>query len=92
MGTIGEGNADAWRAGLVEAKYAPATISRTVLYVRQIIRWAIRRGLARVNPFAGLKAGAQVNSARAVFIDRPTIAKVIDAAPDAEWRLLIALS
>jgi hypothetical protein len=27
-----------------------------------------------------------------VFIDRGTIAEVIDAAPDAEWRLLIALS
>lgn len=92
VGTIGEADADAWRAALVEAKYAPATISRTVLYARQIFRWAIRRGLARVNPFAGLRAGAQVNSARAVFVSRESIAKVIDAAPDAEWRLLIALS
>ena len=92
VATITEADADAWRAELVKAKYAPATISRTVLYARQVFRWAIRRGMASANPFAALKAGSQVNSARSAFIDRETIAKVIDAAPDAEWRLLIALS
>ena len=92
VATIGEADADAWRASLTTAGYAPATISRTVLYARQMFRWAIRRGMASGNPFAELKAGPQVNSARAVFVSRETIAKVIDAAPDAEWRLLIALS
>lgn len=90
--TIGEGDAEAWRTVLRDAGYAPATIGRTVRYARQVFRWGIRRGLATVNPFAGIKAGPQSNPARAAFIDRETIAKVIDAAPDAEWRLLIALS
>lgn len=90
--TITQGDADAWRAKLTEQGYASATISRTVLYARQLFRWAIRRGMAKHNPFAELKAGSQINTARQVFIDRETIAKVIDAAPDAEWRLLIALS
>jgi integrase len=92
VATIGEGDADEWRASLTKAGYAPATISRTVLYARQIFRWAMRRGMATANPFAELKTGSQVNTARAVFVSRDTIAKVIDAAPDAEWRLLIALS
>lgn len=92
VATIREADADAWRAGLAKAGYAPATISRTVLYARQVFRWAMRRGMASGNPFATLKAGAQVNHARAMFVSRETIAKVIDAAPDAEWRLLIALS
>lgn len=39
-----------------------------------------------------MKAGAQVNPARAVFVSRDIIGKVIDAAPDGEWRLLIAMS
>ena len=90
--TITERDAEGWRAGLVADGYAQATISRTVLYARQIFRWAIRRGLVVGNPFAELKAGAQINIVKRVFIDRETIAKVIDAAPDAEWRLLIALS
>ena len=92
VATIGEADADEWRASLTKAGYAPATISRTVLYARQVFRWAMRRGMASGNPFAELKAGAQVNHARAVFVSRESIAKVIDAAPDAEWRLLIALS
>lgn len=92
VATIDEADAEAWRAKLKESGYSPATISRTVLYARQVFRWAIRRGMARANPFAELKAGAQVNAARAVFVSRETIAKVIDVAPNTEWRLLIALS
>ena len=92
VATIGDGDADLWRASLTKAGYATATISRTVLYARQVFRWAIRRGMASANPFAQLKAGSQTNSARSVFVSRETIAKVIDAAPDAEWRLLIVLS
>ncbi len=90
--TIGEADAENWRANLKELGYSQATVSRTVLYARQVFRWAMRRGMASANPFAELKAGAQVNPARAVFVSRETIAKVMDAAPDAEWRLLIALS
>lgn len=92
VATIGEADADEWRAGLVKAGYAPATISRTVLYARQVFRWGMRRGMTSGNPFAELKAGSQTNTARSVFVSRESIAKVIDAAPDAEWRLLIALS
>lgn len=90
--TITEADADAWRANLKELGYASATISRTVLYARQFFRWGVRRGLATINPFAELKTGAQVNHARAFFVSRDMVAKVMDAAPDAEWRLLIALS
>lgn len=95
VATIGEADADLWRAGLTKAGYAPATISRTVLYARQVFRWAIRRGMVKGaggNPLAQLKAGPQTNAARAVFVSREMIAKVIDTAPDAQWRLLIALS
>jgi integrase len=89
---ITEEDAEEWRTKLKAEGYASATISRTVLYARQIFRWAVRRGHAKSNPFAALKAGPQVNAARQAFIDKATIAKVIDAAPDAEWKLLIALS
>lgn len=92
VATITEADAEQWRAELKTDDYAAATISRTVLYARQFFRWGIKRGLAKSNPFAGVKAGSQVNHARTHFIDRDTIAKAIDAAPNDEWRLLIALS
>lgn len=89
---IVEADAERWRAKLAEDGYSRSTISRTVLYARQMFRWAIRRGLANHNPFLDLRAGAQVNTARQAFIDRETISRVIEAAPDAEWRALIVLS
>lgn len=92
LAKIGEADAEQWRAKLAEDEYSQATISRTVLYARQMFRWAIRRGLANHNPFSELRAGSQVNTARQAFIDRETISKVIEAAPDAEWRALIVLS
>jgi site-specific recombinase XerC len=58
-----------------------ATISCTVSYARQMFRWAVRRGLAKANPFAELKAGSQINTARSVFVSREMIEKVIDSAP-----------
>lgn len=84
--------ADEWRARLVEAGYAEATISRTVRYARQFATWAMKRGLIDANPFADLHAGSQSNQDRTVFVERATIDRVIAEAPSAEWRLLIALS
>lgn len=92
VASITEPNAEAWRAALRSDGYAVATVSRTVVYARQVFRWAVRRGMAAGNPFAEVKAGAQANPARLAFIDRATIARVLDACPDAEWRLLVALS
>ncbi|MCX5689638.1 MAG: tyrosine-type recombinase/integrase, partial [Planctomycetota bacterium] len=92
VSTLADCDAQAWRAELKSQEYAGATISRTVLYARQIFTWAMRHNLVKHNPFAFVKAGSQVNTARSCFVDQATIAKVIDAAPDAEWRLLIALS
>jgi len=84
--------ADEWRAGLVDADYAEATISRTIRYARQFATWAMKRGMIDANPFADLHAGSQSNQDRTVFVERATIDRVIAEAPSAEWRLLIALS
>lgn len=84
--------ADEWRQWLVDAEYAPATISRTVRYARQFASWAVKRGFITADPFAELRAGPQTNPARSVFIEQETIERVIEEAPNAEWRLLIALS
>jgi integrase len=90
--TICEAEAESWRSNLKKLGYAPATISRTVRYARQFYRWAVRRRLAPTNPFSDLKAGAQTNPSRKVFVPRETIDALLAAAPDAQWRLLICLS
>jgi len=44
------------------------------------------------NPFAGMTAAVQANRQRDFFVSREQAAKVLDACPDHEWRLLFALA
>lgn len=90
---IGTADADAWRAWLVtDQKLAAATVARRVIAARTIWRKALRWRLAAENPFAGVRGGHQANEARKRFIPAATVEAVIDAAPNAEWRAIIALA
>ena len=88
---ISEGDADDWRQSLTP-KFAPATVSKLVKQARQVFKYAVRKGVADRNAFAEVKAGSQQNDARKCFIERGTIEKVIQACPDAEWRLIVSLA
>lgn len=88
---INAGDADEWTAAL-RKDYAPATVATFVKKARQIFRHAVRKRLLTESPFAFVRVPSQVNKAREEFVSRETIAKVIDAAPNAEWRAIIALA
>ena len=88
---IGVGDADAYREGII-ASYSPVTVAREVKRARQFFKAAVRRGLIASNPFADVKGGSQVNSAKNFFVTRETAAAVLDACPDNEWRLIFSLS
>jgi integrase len=90
--SIKPGECDEWRQHLVQDGYAEATISKWVKQGRQFFKLAHRKGLIDANPFLDIKAGSQRNEARLEFISRETIQKVLDVAPNAEWRLIIALA
>ena len=91
MTTITPADAEAWSAALAE-KYAPATAGRTIKRARQFFKAAQRNKLVAENVFIDVKATGQANKDRPFHVGRDLISRVIDAAPDAEWRLLIALS
>ncbi|HZN69240.1 MAG TPA: tyrosine-type recombinase/integrase [Tepidisphaeraceae bacterium] len=44
------------------------------------------------NPFEGMAATVRADKARQFFVSREIARKVIEACPDAQWRLLFALS
>jgi integrase len=44
------------------------------------------------HPFTDVKAGSQTNKSRMYFVNRDDAQKVLDACPDAQWKLLFALS
>src|SRR5262249_32651655 len=52
----------------------------------------VRRKLIHLNPFVDLKASSQVNRSREYFLSKADASKVLGACPDAQWRLLFALS
>ncbi|MEK6216006.1 MAG: site-specific integrase, partial [Boseongicola sp.] len=91
LAEITPGEADEWREALRE-KLSAATVSREVKRARQFFRAALRKRLITDNPFTDLSSPAQVNASRAYFITTAIIEKVIEACPDAEWRLIVALS
>lgn len=85
-------DADEWRQSMKREGLAEATISKRVKVARQMWKKAIRWRMTAENPFADVKAGSQKNKSRAFYITLEMAQSVLDACPDAEWRLIFALS
>jgi integrase len=73
-------------------KFSEAYTAKTIIKARTFWRDAVDRKLVEANVFSLVQTGSQVNVARHRFVDRATIDKVIAVCPDAQWKLLIALS
>ena len=81
------------QAALKDKGLAEATYRRHLGRCRQFWRAAIKRGLyVGENPFADISVSVRADRSRQVFVPRETIEKCIAASPDAQWRLIIALS
>ncbi|MBL9082519.1 MAG: site-specific integrase [Planctomycetales bacterium] len=81
-----------FRQWLLAKGLAENTVRRNCGRAKQFFRAAIHRKLVAENPFAELVSAVRGNPARMRFIDRETAAKVFEACPNAEWRLIFALS
>ncbi|MBV8781098.1 MAG: phage integrase SAM-like domain-containing protein, partial [Phycisphaerae bacterium] len=92
LASITPADADAYRAYMLGEKRAKATVVKWCRYARHFFQVACRRRLIAENPFVHLKGSIRGNPARRVFIPATDARKVIDACPDAQWRLLIALA
>ncbi|MBA2117809.1 tyrosine-type recombinase/integrase [Bremerella alba] len=71
---------------------APNTIRKRVSNARQFLEDALSRELIAKNPFASLRGSVGANHARDFFVTREMAGRVLEACPDAQWRLLFALS
>jgi integrase len=88
--TTGEGKQ--WRRWLLEKGLAEATVNRSCSSARQFFNEAIDQKVLSSNPFDGLPVVVRGNEDRFYFIDHETAEKVLDACPNAEWRLLVGLA
>jgi integrase len=91
---ITAGDADEWRLWLADDQgLADNTIRRRCGIAKQFFRAAVRKRLIVENPFAEMKGcGVRENRSREYFITIAEAVAVLDACPDAQWRLLFALS
>jgi integrase len=91
MAEIKRSDADDWLVYL-KREYAPATVGRTVKGARQFFRAACRAEVVTRNPFEDIKAGSPTDKDRQHFVTQEETARVLEACPDAQWRLIVALS
>ena len=92
LATISPGNADEFRVNLL-GKLGENTVRRNCGRAKQFFRAAVRKRLIQENPFADMKGcTVKATTDRFYFVTRETAAKVLEACPDAQWRLLFALS
>ena len=92
LAEITRGDATDWRLSLVSRDLADASVRKHCGFAKHFFAQAVDHELIQGNPFAKLVSSPVGNESRQYFVSRDATAKVLDEAPDAEWRLIIALS
>ncbi len=89
---ITPGDADSFRVFLkMQEGLADNTVRRRMGIAKQFFQGAVRQKLIGENPFDGQATLVRANPRRQYFVSREDTRKVLDACPDAPWRLVFAL-
>ncbi|MFN9976277.1 MAG: tyrosine-type recombinase/integrase, partial [Phycisphaerae bacterium] len=80
-----------FRRWLDESHLGENTKRTHVAGAKMFLNAAKRRKLVEENPFEGQKASLIIDRSRDFYLSRANAMKIIDACPDAEWRLIVAL-
>jgi len=90
--SITKADADRWRRWMIEKRMAVATVSKHCKRAKTMLAEAVKDRLLSESPFADLKGGDESNALRQFFISLDIVAKVLEACPDADWRLIFTLA
>lgn len=89
---ITPGDAEDWRLEILRGGRVENTARKHIAVAKLFFGAAVKKRLIPSNPFAGLKATILPNPERFYFVTRDETQKVLDACPDAQWRLIVVLS
>lgn len=89
---ITAGDAAEWRLYLIGLPLADTTVRKRCGFAKQFFAAASKKRLVTENAFIDLPSSARGNPSRFYFVTREEAAKVLDACPDAEWRLIFGLA
>lgn len=92
LSAVTPADADRFRSDLLAKGRARATVAKWCHYARHYFEQAKRARLIEENPFAHIRGQVRGNTARRVFVPAAEVHKVMKAAPDPQWKLLIALA
>ena len=92
LAEITRGDAADWRLSLVSSGLADASVRKHCGFAKHFFARAVDHELISANPFGKLVSAPVGNATRQYFVTREETEKIIAAAPDAQWRLIIALS
>ena len=88
---ISAGDAEEFRIHLKSRDLSEGTVRRRCKRAKQFFAAAVKKRIIDESPFAGLKCGNYANAERYYFVTCAEAEAVLDACPDAEWRLIFAL-
>ena len=90
--TITPKEAEGFRQFLIGKGLRDTTIHKRLTFARQFFKQMLRQELVEINPFDDVKHSAGDASEKQRFIPREDVAELIEAAPDTNWRTIIALA
>jgi integrase len=88
---VTEQDAQAWRAYLTEQSLSEATVNKRTGNAKVFFNVAVKQKLIESNPFTELESKSIANKSRQYFLERKDAEKILEACPDAQWRLVFAL-
>jgi integrase len=88
---ITPGDADGYKLKLIAEQLAPYTIRKRLQFANTIFRSAVRHKLITENPFAGVNVPPEMSD-RQSYVSVDDAFRLLAAAPDHNWRTIVALS
>ena len=92
LDTLTEADADRFRLFLHAEELSKATITRRCGLAKTFLAHAVKARTLDRNPFAEFKGTVRANKSRHHFVTLADTTKILNACPDADWRLIVALA
>ncbi len=89
--TIDEIAAEDFKLYLLKQGLASTTVAKRLQFARQFFKAAVKRKLVTSNPFAEVGAKATMKDDRERFITREETDRLLEACPNIDWRVIVAL-
>ena len=80
-----------WRTSLL-ARYEASSVSTYLTKVRAVFKWAVNQEWLTKDPTKSIRIGRVVNRSKRRIITMEEYGKLLEACPNQEWRVIIALA